>query len=393
MKETLYAFRKLGYVKSLLYILIYPVRFFTKTLNRLNSLHYEIRWNKKVFGYLNKLNQTEQPIIQNYKRDESENYFKKFGLKINTDWIYFYQSLSGINKNYFIPDNLFFTEIEPSLNSRSLSPFYTDKNNYEILLKGFKQPQTLLRFIKGNYFDRDYNVISADNAATSLMEVQGKWIVKPSVGSGGGKGVHLGYTNEGCVIVNHKRLDFSEIENEYSRGFIIQKLIDQHEELSSFHSDSLNTFRLVTLRFHDKIIFLSCVVKFGINNNIIDNSRTGAVWCGVNQNGEMHPFGFTQNFIKIRTHPTSGKPFSNTRFSFFKNVIKFAKSMHHQLIHMDIVSWDIGVDVNENPVMIEFNPKSQGIIGCQAANGPLFGDLTGDILTEVVRRRKKRLQT
>jgi len=63
--------------------------------------------------------------------------------------------------------------------------------------------------------------------------------------------------------------------------------------------------------------------------------------------------------------------------------------MHHRLMHFDLVSWDIAINKNNEPVLIEYNLSYQGTINSQIANGPLFGDLTDDVLAEVVRRRNK----
>jgi hypothetical protein len=53
-----------------------------------------------------------------------------------------------------------------------------------------------------------------------------------------------------------------------------------------------------------------------------------------------------------------------------------------------IISWDFTVDCNGNPVFIEMN-LTNGIINAhQLANGPIFGDETKKIVTEVMRRRK-----
>ena len=48
-----------------------------------------------------------------------------------------------------------------------------------------------------------------------------------------------------------------------------------------------------------------------------------------------------------------------------------------------MISWDFAVDINAEPILIEINLRFQGINGGQLCNGPLFGDLTDEILREV----------
>ncbi len=47
-----------------------------------------------------------------------------------------------------------------------------------------------------------------------------------------------------------------------------------------------------------------------------------------------------------------------------------------------MVSWDIAINKNGEPVLVEFNVISQGIF-FQHSYGPLFGDYTEQILTGV----------
>lgn len=51
--------------------------------------------------------------------------------------------------------------------------------------------------------------------------------------------------------------------------------------------------------------------------------------------------------------------------------------------HFRLVSWDIAVDNENNPVLVECNLKFGQLDFHQLNNGPLFGDDTEIILDEV----------
>jgi hypothetical protein len=55
------------------------------------------------------------------------------------------------------------------------------------------------------------------------------------------------------------------------------------------------------------------------------------------------------------------------------------KSMHHVVPHFRIISWDIGLNKENQPILIEYNTIGQGV-DLQIANGPLFGEFTDEIL-------------
>ena len=57
--------------------------------------------------------------------------------------------------------------------------------------------------------------------------------------------------------------------------------------------------------------------------------------------------------------------------------------MSQNFPHFRLISWDIALDKNNNPIIIEANLKYGEIDFHQLNNGPLFGDDTKEILNEV----------
>ena len=55
------------------------------------------------------------------------------------------------------------------------------------------------------------------------------------------------------------------------------------------------------------------------------------------------------------------------------------KTLHHQAPFFKLISWDIGIDKDDEPVLIEYNCHGQSI-DFQAVNGPLFGEYTEEVL-------------
>ena len=54
-----------------------------------------------------------------------------------------------------------------------------------------------------------------------------------------------------------------------------------------------------------------------------------------------------------------------------------------------MASWDLAIDKNGEPVLIEVNLMYQGIGFLQINNGPLFGDYTEDILDRCIKRKRR----
>jgi len=387
MQSLLYIIKKLGIKKSLTYIALYPTRLIRKALARLDALHDEIRWHKKMCRYLNLQASKNLKALPKKFQDETKKRYSKFEYEVNLDWIRFYYHHNGRPDLHYIPENTFFLQIEPLLNSYRYKFYYEDKNNYSKILKNFSQPRTVLRYINGSYYCHKYSILNESEANSILQSYQKPWIIKPSIDSGGGQQILKGQSKNNSIYLESDKVVIKDIANRYQRGFIIQELVSQPAILDQFHPESLNTFRVVTLRLHQEITVLSSIVKFGTGNFLVDNSGKGGIWCGVTEDGKMSNVGYTNKFQKLQSHPDSKIDFKNINFHFFESIKGFAINMHKELLYFDLVSWDIAINKDEEPILIEYNLRYQSISNHQVANGPLFGDLTDDVLAKVIRRR------
>jgi len=388
MKKTLYAIKHLGFWKSTAYLILYPLRFLPKASKKLNDIHDEIRWHEKICKYFKNAG-LEREYMGSWRiQNESKKYFKKYGLKINTDWQFFYARVNGFESKYYIPEDLYYRQIEPYLIYDRLLGFYSDKNLYDQIFEGVNQPETYLRYFNGTFYCPKYHQLTLSEALDRLNKIKWPWIIKPSVESGNGRDIHEGNSQNETLIIDGVETSLSELSNFYRTGFIIQeKIASQNRTLAQFHPGSLNTFRVITLRLNNKLYSISTRIKFGTNNRIVDNEK--GVWCGVDNNGLIHSNGINGTFQRFDAHPDTDIKFRGTKISEFKNVLDFAKRLHERIVSADLVSWDIGYSAQNEPIFIECNVRFQGITTSQVVNGPLFGDLTDDVLAEVVKRKNK----
>lgn len=383
----LYVVRNLGVLKSTLYLILYPFRYLRNILKKLDDLHDEIRWHKKISGYVKKAGLYQRKEQNSHIKSETKEYFNQFGFDINTDWNNFYEHLSGIKSKYYIPEDLYYRQIEPYLINTRLLRFYGDKNMYDLLFDDINKPQTFLRFFDNTFYSPDYTPLTLSAAEDQLSRISVPWLIKPSVQSGNGRNINQGRSQNGKLIVDGVDISLTELAKLYSGGFIVQeKISSQNSTLSRFHPESLNTFRIMTLRLNNQIHTINNQLKFGINSKVADN---GGVWCGLNDEGVLHPFGMNTSYKRIYSHPDTGEKFEGTRIEHFERVLGFTKNLHKRVLRTDLVSWDIGFSANNEPIFIECNTRYQGITAHQVVNGPLFKDLTHDVMAEVIKRRDR----
>ena len=96
----------------------------------------------------------------------------------------------------------------------------------------------------------------------------------------------------------------------------------------------------------------------------------------------------TNHGWQIFEHPL-GYNFKDKAIPSFHKIIESVKDNHKNLPHFKIISWDFSVNNYGEPILIEYNIRAPGINNHQLTSGPLFGELTDDILKEVLSNNKK----
>lgn len=306
------------------------------------------------------------------------------GINISTDWHYLYSSVNGQKDPKYVPEDLFYHTIEPKLNRYEFSSSYSDKNAYHMIFPDIRQPVTVIKNINGYYYNVNNEMIDQVQVQTILSKLSGEYFIKPSLESGGGKNVQKIQISYGQIFQNERPVSLAELESVFRKDFLIQEKLEQSIFLSQFHPDSLNTIRLTTLRNENNHILLSAVVRFGQGGKALDNQRSGGVSCGISDDGILNRFAVDMNGNVFFEHPSSRVKFEGLNIPNFEYTKAFVKNLHTKLAYFKMVSWDIALDPDNKPVLIEINLKGQGINLHQYNNGPIFGDLTNSIIKSIL---------
>lgn len=164
---------------------------------------------------------------------------------------------------------------------------------------------------------------------------------------------------------------------------VVQKALQQCEELNRLNSSSVNTIRILTLMRKEKVTVYSSVLRMGINDAKVDNASSGGITCGINADGSLKDVAYSAKGIKYYEHPTTKVRFNTIKVPSFEKAIELVKSIHPRITHFRLVSWDMAIDQNKAPVLIEANLCYGELDFHQLNNGPLFGGDTEEILEEV----------
>lgn len=356
-------------------------------LNKLSSYFRKVKIKRKRDLELE--NQFEDarsvPKIKQEIQNFNSNYnhlaqVKKFNREYlggyrDTKWNMFYCIISDNYSEKYIPEDVFVNHIEPRLNNLSHAQAFEEKNNYDNLFVDLNRPRTLIRYIKGSYLNNDYEPISFNEAREILIDGPPTFLLKPALNSGMGRGIKRYQTEDVSQL-----FDFFKQQDQKTCSFIVQEWIKQHPDLSKVFPGSVNTLKIITLRVNSEIIHL--MTRFNVGRGKTPTDKNG-YFVGVKNDGAVKEDAFDKkNFERQKSHEETGVSFVEIKIPSFERATEMCQNAHRRLLHFDMVSWDVAIDQEGEPVLVEFNIRSQGIDNMQLACGPLFGKYTEEILSE-----------
>lgn len=321
----------------------------------------------------------QKPMPKEYAKAYKE-YWKEYG-DFSPMWGWYYAARNGNMDVRYIPHTLYYTKIDQHFNARKLGYGFNDKNYYSKIFHDIKQPRVIVRKINGMLLDENYGQIS-EQQAKKLILSQGETICKPSQESGSGRGIQF-FSSDSVKQID----DF--LRNKEYDNYIVQALLQQHSDLNKLHANSVNCIRICSLLLDDGVHILSSVLRMGFGESKVDNAtaKDNAAYdgmsCGINTNGSLKKYAFGYNKgEKLDRHP-SGIVFEDFIVPSYDKAIELVKVAHPRIANFRLVSWDISIDKDGEPVLIEANMRKGSINFHQFNNGPLFGDLTKQVLDEV----------
>ena len=307
-------------------------------------------------------------------------YWKQF--KVSVPRRFWFDLFANAHKPFspkYIPTTLWFARILPHYSNTILAKAWQDKCIQNILFPDMRRPVTVVKNIAGLFYDDALRPLTEEQAV-ALCHDRGRILFKPSVGSAGGNNMRF--------LESDQLTDdaIRELFRAYKRNYIVQEKQPQHPVLASLNPGCLNTFRIVTFLHGGQVHVLSTVLRIGGAGSEVDNTCHGGIRCTVRAGGKVDSFGMTHRngpWEYVEQAPT-GVVFAGLTVPGYEKALASVSACALRLPHFKIIGWDIAVDPDGEPVLIEFN----ALPGMnQETDGPMFGELTDQVLEEVFGRR------
>ena len=287
---------------------------------------------------------------------------------------YFY-SRTGIFSKDYVPNNIYHCELIPKANQTRLQLAYGDKNMCDLLFPGENIVHSILKNMNGYYYFEGKPV--SEEEAISLCQNLDKVIIKPSRKSEG-HGVQLFSSKNGITDLSGKSI--KQLFKEYNINFTIQDWIRQHERMAALNPTSVNTIRVLSYRSGMEVLIIYAVVRIGRSGSVIDNQCAGGLSTTIDKEGKLGKAafgGFSDDDIE---KTDTGIVLEGYQLPSYDKAIEMVKRLHLHLPFFNIVGWDVAIQEDGEPVLIEFN-TAPGL--SQSAFGSGMGDNTERIIREL----------
>ena len=308
--------------------------------------------------------------------DEISNYWSQF-VKVCPFSHVFYSEKTGVYSPYYLPDSIYYFLIDQFYNNWEVGKIVDNKCFYPQMFSGIKMPVIIASRKNRYWYDGVMNMISEETVRELVMNADGVFIKKANE-SMGGKGVFYFNSRQNSAE------DLKNILSSINTDIVIQKGLKQSETLEILNPSSVNTLRFLSLLRKDgSVKVYSVILRMGVGDSKVDNASSGGITCGVQPDGRLKSVAYNPLGIKFEEHPTSHVHFDQIMIPGYHEIKKKIEMLHVQVPHFRLVSWDIAIDSNNEPVLIEANLYCGELDFHQLNNGPLFGEDTDDILREV----------
>lgn len=344
-----------------------------RILKKLLALRTRLILRKKI---------RKMAIKSDAKVDPSEHIqkWRRLTRWVDPSWFNAYFTMSGVPDASYVPEDIYNTIIEPVLNDRVLGLMFSNKNLYDLNYPLYRFPKVLLHNIHGAYLDAGYRIIKGDPMSYCNED---KIIVKPSLDSGGGKGVELFMKARDGKLINDKNeeLTIPYLDKKFKKNFVVQSYFCQHPYYSRLNETSVNTVKIAAYRSvsTNEITALYALLRIGKDGSFVDNINAGGIFCMIGKDGRLFDFGMDKNGKKH--YSFNGKTIRNIgkvhKIDEMRDVaVKIAEKNYYSRI----ISVDLSVSEKEEVTVIEINNQFSDVNIYQMHGFPYFGRYSEEII-------------
>lgn len=303
------------------------------------------------------LNQSLKKSIKKYSRDS-------FGKKGYWPYLALYTEIRGEFLKGWLPYDYYRFVFLPQINPKP-ALYLNDLKTYDYRLFGDFALKPLFLFISGIFFDTDLKTVRKHTVESFMNEYNDKIVIKEESGWGGEQ-----------VRIIHSAF-FKPDDLSGDKNYVIQPYIKQYKILNDLYPESVNTFRVNTFLNKDGSVVVKYVwLRFGKDGMKVDNGTMGGDFLFFDLSGAPCHYSYDHKTgMKIGDrHKNTGYLYSDVRIPMFEEIIEECKNAHKKFPYSRLIAWDVCLDSNGKPVLLEWNANNPDFPTEEAMFGPFWAD-------------------
>lgn len=349
------------------------------TLKSVHRKYVDFRRNQNDLKTVTKqIQNSKEPVpeLEEQQKAEIKEYWSKYGIEVPLEWHRLIYAKTGIVNPAFVPEPVFHRTIKPYMNNHTFAGVWSDKAYIDYFIHEVKSVQCVVRNVNGRFLDDKFSLISMEEAQ-AILETYDELVIKPSTYTDTGKGVKL----------LHNPFNLYELAKEYKKNYVIQVPLRQHTELAKLNVSSVNTIRVNSVLFDKEAHVMSAFIKVGQAGQFADNNGHERYFIGIKENGTFVDYAINHDLQKFSSIP-SGYKFAGQKVPCFDKVCRAVERAHKCIPHFGFAFWDVCVNEEGEPVIVEINLRYPDTVIPQVAGNPFLGMYTDDILKYINMRQK-----
>ncbi len=331
-------------------------------VRQVHTYRYHCISNRMALATLKELEREKGKLGSIIKKQANAYAINVLGWKGYAPWLYVYAIIHGSFKKGWIPDNYYGMVVVPKIQGEyGKTSFLKPWNN--LLFKQEISPDVAY-FVNGFWFGKNFNSISSEDIENVLFTNSDTIVCK------------LDHSFQGKGVFVYDKDSFKRETLEYKGNAVVQKYIEQHSFFNSFLLDSVATIRMTTIVDNHNVISLrASYVRLGRKGDTHVKSKNHIRVPIDLESGMLYSEGYLANWKTIDKHPDSKITFSNKIIPHYKECVQLVLKLHKTMPLVRSIGWDLTIDHENKPVVMEWNGYSNDIKFSEATQGPCFTDL------------------
>ena len=301
-------------------------------------------------------------------------YWKSFRNHINYSTIRVCKNISGISDPKYIPEEIFKTDIEPTLNNTPHVEFLTYKSFYNHWFPDIVFPRDYFHNVDGTWLDHHLNPVSFPDLEIIASNLDYPVVMKPNRDSYGGKNIFFPGDFDELMKLVEKR-----------KNFLVQEKINQHSFFEQFNPHGLNTIRVNIYRSvkDNNLHVINVAMRMGVGGSL-DNESAGGIVVLVRKNGHLNGFAVDKYGKKFAKHPDT-KVNLDQKIPDFEGLNSKAIEIARKILYARVLCLDLCYDSEGRWRVIELNIFGATIRFAQYHGEPFFGEFTDEVFDYCLR--------